>query len=185
MPTPSRTSLQSIVAAGRALLESRGLNGLTLKAVATEVGVRTPSLYKHVASRGDLIRRIAEDVVDDLAVALDSAPGGDDARQDVIRLSNAFRDFATKNPGGYGLIFGALPEEMRPDTDRLLRSSAAVLRAAGALAGEDRKLEAARTLTAWAHGFVTMELAGAFRLGGDIDQAFSFGARRLADALAG
>lgn len=185
MPTPSRTSPESIVATGRALLESRGLDGLTLTAVATEVGVKTPSLYKHVASRGDLIRRIAEDVVDDLAAALDSAPRGDDARQDVISLSNTFRDFARKNPGGYGLIFGSLPEEMRPDTDRLLRSSAAVLRTAGALAGEDRKLEAARTLTAWAHGFVTMELAGAFRLGGDIDQAFSFGAQRLADALAG
>lgn len=185
MPTPARTSLESIIASGRALIESRGLDGLTLKAVAAEVGVKTPSLYKHVANRGDLIRRIAEDVVDDLAAVLNSAPRGDDARQDFISLSHAFRDFAIKNPGGYALIFGALPEEMRPDTDRLLHSSASVLRAASALAGEDRKLEAARTLTAWAHGFVTMELAGAFRMGGDIDQAFSFGAQRLADAIAG
>ncbi len=33
----------------------------------------------------------------------------------------------------------------------------------------------ARTMVAWAHGFVTMELAGAFRLGGDIDAAYAFG----------
>lgn len=185
MPTPARTSLDSIVASGRKLIESEGLDSLTLKAVATSEGVKTPSLYKHVASRADLIRRIADDVVDDLAAALDSAPRGDDARQDAISLVNAFRGFAMKNPGGYGLIFGALPEEMRPDTGRLLRSSGAVLSTVSALAGEDSKLEATRTLTAWAHGFVSMELAGAFRLGGDIDQAFSFGARRLADALAG
>lgn len=185
MPTPSRTSFESIIDAGRSLLESRGLDGLTMNAVASAVGVKTPSLYKHVASRGDLIRGIAESVIDDLTVALGSAPRGGDARQDVVSLANSIREFARGNPAGYGLIFSALPEEMRPDTDRLLRSSAAVLRTAGALAGEDKKLEAARTLTAWAHGFVTMELAGAFRLGGDIDKAFDYGARRLADALAG
>ena len=28
---------------------------------------------------------------------------------------------------------------------------------------------------AWAHGFVSMELAGAFRLGGDLDKAYAFG----------
>ena len=35
----------------------------------------------------------------------------------------------------------------------------------------------------WAHGFVSMELAGAFRLGGDVDAAFDFGIDRLTDAL--
>ena len=42
---------------------------------------------------------------------------------------------------------------------------------------------AARTVTAWAHGFVTMELAGAFRLGGDVDRAFAYGVDHLAGAL--
>jgi hypothetical protein len=39
-------------------------------------------------------------------------------------------------------------------------------------------------VVAWAHGFVSMELAGAFRLGGDVDDAFAFGVDRLASALA-
>ncbi|WP_433133439.1 TetR-like C-terminal domain-containing protein [Micromonospora sp. CA-240977] len=61
----------------------------------------------------------------------------------------------------------------------------AVLRVAGNLAGEAHALDAARTLTAWANGFISMELAGAFKLGGDIDKAYEFGIARLADALAG
>lgn len=36
-------------------------------------------------------------------------------------------------------------------------------------------LEAARTLVAWAHGFVSMELAGGFRLGGDLAAAYATG----------
>ena len=45
----------------------------------------------------------------------------------------------------------------------------------GRLVGEADALEGARTIVAWAHGFVTMELAGAFRLGGDLDAAYAFG----------
>ncbi len=59
-----------------------------------------------------------------------------------------------------------------------------VLRAAAEVAGPEHALEAARTFTAWAHGFITMELAGAFNLGGDVDAAFDYGVERLSRALA-
>ena len=45
-------------------------------------------------------------------------------------------------------------------------------------------LHAARLLTAWMHGFSEMQRAGAFRLGGDVDEAFSWGVERLVRALA-
>ena len=50
-----------------------------------------------------------------------------------------------------------------------------IVRAMAAIAGESDALEGARTFVAWAHGFVTMELAGAFRLGGDLESAYLFG----------
>lgn len=52
------------------------------------------------------------------------------------------------------------------------------------MGGPEHALERARLFVAWAHGFVSMELAGAFRLGGDVDAAFEYGIDRLADALA-
>ena len=51
MPTPSRTSTAEIVAAGRAILEAEGFEGLTMQRVAAAVGVRAPSLYKRVDGR--------------------------------------------------------------------------------------------------------------------------------------
>jgi hypothetical protein len=58
-----------------------------------------------------------------------------------------------------------------------------VIDAAERLAGSDDALEAARTVVAWANGFISMELSGAFRLGGDVDRAFDYGVDRLAAAI--
>jgi Tetracyclin repressor-like, C-terminal domain len=79
---------------------------------------------------------------------------------------------------------GMLPEASQPDPDRLAHVSTPVLRIATTLSGQRRALEAARTVVAWAHGFISMELAGALRLGGDVDLAYAFGIERLGAALA-
>ena len=184
MPTPARTSLDEIVAVGRRLIEPAGLNGLTMQAVATEVGIRAPSLYKHVANRDQLVKLIVDDAIDELAASLERVVDGQDPGADLAALARAFRSFARKYPGAYGLIFASMPDKARPDPDRLARASEAVMRTTASLAGPGHALEAARTLTAWAHGFVSMEAAGAFRLGGEIDRAFEFGVQRLGAALA-
>jgi AcrR family transcriptional regulator len=185
MPTPDRTSLDDIIRAGRDILESEGLSRLTMQAVADRVGVRAPSLYKRVRSRDDLVGLIAEATVHDLGERLHAVAGSADARRDLGELSRAFRAFAHAHPAGYHLIFAPGPDVTRPDLDSLARASAPVLRVAADLAGKEHALEAARTLTAWANGFISMELAGAFNLGGDIDRAYEFGIARLADALGG
>ncbi len=51
--------------------------------------------------------------------------------------------------------------------------------------GPERTLEAARLMTAFAHGFVSMELTDQFRYGGDVDEAYRYGVDVLVDALAG
>ena len=58
-----------------------------------------------------------------------------------------------------------------------------MLRVAAALVGEADALAAARTVTAWANGFVAMEQSGAFQLGGDVDAAFDYGITLLSRAL--
>ncbi|HET9260605.1 MAG TPA: WHG domain-containing protein [Acidimicrobiia bacterium] len=184
MPTPSRTSLDEIVASGRELIETDGLRSLTMNRVAGMVGVRAPSLYKHVANRADLVRLIAEDVIGELLHRLEHAVTHEDPRADLEALAHSFRNFAKEAPGAYQLVFQSLPADARPDPERLEAAAAPVIRIAERLVGRDRALEAARTFTAWAHGFVSMELAGVFRMGGDVDRAFAFGAERLGQAIA-
>src|SRR5690606_14035453 len=186
MPAPERTTTEAIVAAGREIVEDGGLDALTMQAVARRVGVRAPSLYKRVRDRDELIRRIVEATADDLGERLRAAAkrAGDDPRDVLVALAHDLRTFAHERPHGYRLIFGPLPPGGRPDRDVLARASAPVLEAVQQLAGEEHALEAARTVTAWANGFLCMELAGAFRLGGDLDRAYAWGITTLVDAIA-
>jgi AcrR family transcriptional regulator len=176
MPTPDRTSLDAIVLAARDLLETVGLAGVTMQAVAERVGVRAPSLYKRVPGRDDLIRLVAEGTLRALTERLD---GETDARE----LADSLRAFGKERPAAFQLVMspGAGTPVAAPGFGAA--ASAPILRAATELAGEHRALEAARTLTAWATGFISMELNGAFNLGGDIDDAWDFGITTIVDAL--
>jgi AcrR family transcriptional regulator len=178
--------LDEIIAVGRDILETEGLARLTMQSVAERVGVRAPSLYKRVDNRNALVQLIAEAAVTDLGERLDSviSQSTADARSGLYALARTLRTFAHSNPAAFRLIFSG-SDATRPEPGMLARASAPLLRVTTNLAGSADALEAARTVTAWANGFISMELAGAFQLGGDIERAFDFGIARLADAIAG
>ena len=199
MPTPERTTTAAIVAAGREILESGGQPALTMQAVAARVGVRAPSLYKRIRDRDALLAAVAEAVVDDLATRLQATAAqppvrlhsADETRgnpDEVIRgmqsrnglevLAAEFRAFAHEHPEGFRLIFTAAAP-----LEALDRAARPVLTTSATLVGGDDALHAARLFTAWATGFLQMELAGAFRLGGDVDEAFAYGLRSIIAGL--
>jgi AcrR family transcriptional regulator len=173
VPTPEKTSLSAIVAAGRELLESGGQDRLTMQSVAGRVGVRAPSLYKHVRDRAALLAAVAGSAVDDLVARLEKTDGSFEG------LVRAYRGFAQDSPEGFRLM---MLSTLAPE-EALDRAVAPILQVSRDLVGEEGALEAARLLTAWATGFIQMELVGAFRLGGDVDSAFEYGLARLRRAL--
>ncbi|MEV4689241.1 TetR/AcrR family transcriptional regulator [Microbacterium sp. LWH3-1.2] len=172
MPTPERTSYAEIVAAGRDILEESGPTGLTMQSVAQRVGVRAPSLYKRVRDRDALIGAVAAATVGDLTERLEAS---DRSLEDLAR---AYRALAHERPEGFRLMFAAAaPQEL------LDRAGMTIVDSAAAIAGQEHALDAARLVTAWATGFIHMELAGAFRLGGDVDGAFEYGLAALRRGL--
>jgi AcrR family transcriptional regulator len=171
MPTPDRTSLADIVAAARALLDDGGPSAVTMQAVASRVGVRAPSLYKRVRDRDALLEQVARAAADELAARLAASDGS------FGEIAPALRAFAKEQPHAYRLLFsGVVPGPL----DQLVEP---VLAAARNLAGERHALDAARLMTAWVTGFIGMELAGAFQLGGDVDAAFGYGMERIRASL--
>ncbi len=183
MPTPARTSIPAIVAAGREILEAEGFEGLTMQRVAAAVGVRAPSLYKRVDGRRELVRLITTDAALDLSASLEAAATTGDPPRDLVAIATAFRAFAHRRPEAYALLFRRLPDDWRTEVDLSSPGFASLFRTVAQMAGPEDGLEAARTVVAWANGFVGMELAGAFRMGGDVDAAFTYGAERIARAI--
>ena len=176
MPTPDRTSLDAIVIAAQDLLEQDGLAGLTMQAVAHRVGVRAPSLYKRVQGRDRLIQLVAEATLTDLAERLDAAG-------DPRELADLFRAFGHERPAAFQLVMTPGAGTPVANTEFAIAASAPMLRVARELAGEAHALEAARTLTAWAAGFVSMELNRGFNLDGNVDDAWEFGVTRIVYAI--
>ncbi len=190
-PTPARTSRDAIVAAARSLLEEQGLDAVTMANVAGRVGVRPPSLYRHVRDRGALIAAVADEAVLELGrvleAAVGSAPGENadeaaDAR--VLRAALAFRDFAGRSPRSMSLVFAGLGGDLQPSVETAAIAARPLLEVSAELAGQDRALVAARALTAFAYGFCAMEQGEAFRFGGDVDEAFRAGIEALIRGLA-
>jgi AcrR family transcriptional regulator len=97
---------QRIVVAARKLLVRDG--EVTLRAVARELGLTAPALYRYAASHEDLVRIVAlaidADVAERVSAAADRQPADDPAAR-LIAASVAFRRWALENRQEFGLVF--------------------------------------------------------------------------------
>ena len=183
MPAVAKTSQEDIVAAARELLERDGPDAVSMQAVADAVGVRAPSLYKRFAHRGALLGELERAAFVDMQRALQRIPVTAKPERDLAAMARAYRRFAKAHRHAYVLMFQ--PSSL-PDVDAVAVRAAAtrpVLDRLAAWLGAAAALTGARVLTAFVHGFVSMELSGAFRLGPGIDDAFETGVATLLRGL--
>jgi len=166
----------AVVAAGADLADEIGFAGLTMGQLAERVGVRTPSLYKHVASQDDLNRRIATLALDEAADAIGAAIQGLAGRDALRAAARALRDFVLAHPGRYAATIGLEPtgpqDPLALAAARGLEPFAAVLRGYDlAPAGTTHALRALRSVF---HGFATIEAAGGFQWSTGTDESFAW-----------
>lgn len=64
MPHPRRTDRQAIVSVAIEVMNEHGLDHVSLRTIATRLGVRQPALYHHIASKADLLDAVAEEILD-------------------------------------------------------------------------------------------------------------------------
>jgi AcrR family transcriptional regulator len=154
------TRQREILDAARALLTSEGVEALTLGRIARVLGIRTPSLYKHFASKRELEARLIAEGLEASAEMLEAAG------PELADIAGAYRRFALEQPALYRLMTERpLPREDLP-AGLEARAAEPLLRA---LADPDL----ARATWAFAHGMVELELAGRFPPGADLDAAWA------------
>jgi AcrR family transcriptional regulator len=182
-----------VVVAARRLLEEEGAGALTMRRLAEQLGIKAPSLYKHLPDKTALEAAIIatgfEEAAAKFEAAVEGATTGDPtaggpttsgaatggaAQGDaaaggaVVALAAAYREFALAHPHLYRLMHnGPLPRQHLPAGVEE-RAAAPVLRVAGSRAR-------ARALWAFAHGMVMLELDQRFPPDADLDAAWEAG----------
>ncbi len=150
-----------------------GLEKLTLAAVARKLGVRMPSLYKHVAGIDELRQLMSVHAKNETADVLARAAAGKSGPQALRSMLGAWRTWAKAHPGRYAATVRAPDKDEVEDTG----ASNGVLDIVYATLGDyrlegDDAVNAVRLLRAHFHGFVSLERAEGFKFPNDIDHSF-------------
>jgi AcrR family transcriptional regulator len=158
---------RQIVTAARGLLEAGGPEALSMRAVAAELGIRAPSLYKHLPDKDALETALVAVGLAELGDAFAAAVSGAD--DPPAALTHAYRRWALDHPHLYRLTMDRpLPRErLAPGVEA--RPASIVVAACGG------DVDLARAAFAFAHGMVMLELAGRFPPGADLDAAWQTG----------
>ena len=193
-----KLSRDVIVNAALTFLDREGWDGLTINALATQLGTKGPSLYNHVDSLEDLRRTVRMRVIGDILQMLSTVGSGRTRDDAVMTMASAYRSYAHHHPGRYSAFtrmpLGGDDPEYTAASHAAAEPVIEVLTSYG-LAGEDAFYAA---LEFWAalHGFVLLEMTGVMDSGMiapgansearpvDTDAVFSGMVRRLAAGMA-
>lgn len=148
--------------AARALLEEQGEEALTMRNLADRLGIKAPSLYKHVRSRQEIETLLAAQALTEIGETLG-------AEGDLEAMGRSYRNWALANPGLYR-VATTRPLDRENLPEGVEDAAAAPL--LEALAGDRPR---ARAVWALAHGLTLLELDGRFPAEADIEAAWSAG----------
>jgi AcrR family transcriptional regulator len=150
---PLTSRAREVVGVGRRVLEREGRDALTMRRVAEELGIRAPSLYKHLPHKEALETAIIAVGFEEAAAVFEGAVDG--AEDPLAAFVAAYRAFAAAHPHLYRLMTERpLPREHLP-LGLEARVAAPLLRATGS---------PPRARAAWAflHGMTILELDDRF-----------------------
>ncbi|TNC27251.1 TetR/AcrR family transcriptional regulator [Amycolatopsis alkalitolerans] len=100
---------QDIRRTARTLLVERGPEAVTLRAIARELGITAPALYRYYGSRDDLIEHLRLDVIADLGAELSEEVAGltDNGAQQLFAICRGFRRWALTHTREFTLVFAS------------------------------------------------------------------------------
>ena len=196
MPSPRSKSTDSyhhgnlreaLITAAREALETTALEAITLKSLATQLGVSQPAPYRHFASREALLQAVAEDGFRRFHEALEAAGSAGPSQEGTERSALAYIHFGQSNRGVYRLMFASRIVHTASHDSPLARAASTAFNSLLASVSVHAPPERARAVAVWVwstlHGIVMLDSEGL--LAGPADKALSVEqvVREFAEAL--
>ncbi|MBO4208087.1 TetR/AcrR family transcriptional regulator [Micromonospora echinofusca] len=93
----------------RRLLVTGGPEAVSLRAIARDMGMTAPAIYRYFPSLEALVAAVAGDLYDELRSTIEAARdgAGDEPVGQLIAMARAFRNWSVTHPAEFGLLFGA------------------------------------------------------------------------------
>ena len=102
-------TLDEITRTARQLLVEHGPDAVTLRAIAREMGLTAPALYRYFPGLDELVGTLCAALYDELTEELErmrDATYPDDAQDRLLAVCREFRTWSTAHPAEFGLMFG-------------------------------------------------------------------------------
>ena len=166
----------AVVEAGADMVDEVGFDHLSMGLLAQRLGVKTPSLYKHVTSQADLAHEIASLATTGLAGGIEDGIRGLTGTDALAAGAVAMRDFVRKHPGRYTAAntatLGGQDDPLRAASARVMAAWATMLEGYHLDHGE--QIHAQRMLRSMLHGFATIEASGGFQIDAPVEDSFTW-----------
>jgi AcrR family transcriptional regulator len=162
----------TVVEAAAKLVDEEGIEQLTLGRLAERLGIRTPSLYNHVAGLPGLKHDLALYCLRDVLDRITHAAIGKSLAEAIFAFTNAYRSYARETPGRYALTLAPDPDDQEVQilAWQLVDVAKAIL--APYNLSEEDTIHAIRGLRSIVHGFILLEEASGFRMPVDTNASF-------------
>ena len=168
---PPEHTADRILRAARTLFEREGAAGVSMRRVATAVGVTPMAIYRHFPNREALLKRIGDDSFDAIARHWHARARGGDVLERLLAVQRIYLDYALAHPHLFDHAFSTartdarrFPEDFharRSPTLNVVADAVEDAMRAGVLR-EDDVWDVAVTLWAHTHGLIALYRAGRF-----------------------
>lgn len=148
---------QQILDAALAIADGQGLEAVTMRAVAAQVGITAMALYPHVRSKDDLLDGLVGRLLAELSLPDPTKPWADRLRE----IARSAREAARRHPAVMPLLF-ARPA-VTTDGVRVVDAIYQALLDAGVPDGEVARVE--RLTSTFVLGYAISEASGRFTVG--------------------
>ena len=165
MAYPKLLSSADILKMAIQMVERKGVDGLSLRAVASALGVKAPSLYRYFPHKEELEVAVAEEILKVMLGELQVASAITNPDTRFRRMVDAFLRFARERFPLYSFVVQSrLAQKYDSKAGKAVWNL--LIEAASAVSGQPDDTAAAVAAWSFLHGYATLEHSGAFGASG-------------------
>ena len=155
------------------IVNTRGLQDLTISEIAKEFKVKPPSLYKHIRNLNEIYDELGTIFIREAIRIIQHNVFGLSGEKAIKEASKSFRDFSIKNPGLYQCLqLTHIHRSPQYQQDALSFIELLARLIAPYKIRNNHQIHAIRSLRCLLHGFIDLQIQNGFGLPEDIDKSF-------------